>query len=326
MNDPITPGEPIKPIEPAEPIERTYPTDPPPVDESRWTLAAFLVVAFGLGAFLYKFLFHEGLGHTSGIFIGIPAVLAIGLAFARRPKSVTGSILRGITFALLIIAPFLGEGYLCIIFAAPLFYAVGLAVGSLIEYFRNRRARTLSCIALLLLPMSLEGIVPQLTHERAQSVEVTQIVSAPASAVESALAQSPQVATELPRFLRIGFPRPLAAGGTGLNINDTRTIHFAGAEGDPPGDLVMRVTEYQPGHAHFQTISDSSKLTQWVRWQSSDVTWSPIDATHTSVTWRIDFDRQLDPFWYFTPWERVAVRQAAKYLIASNATPAGSPQ
>lgn len=326
MNDRITPDGPLKPIEPSEPIERIHPTDPPPVDESRWTLVAFLVVAFGLGSLLYKFLFREGLGHTSGIFIGIPAVLAIALAFARRPKSVTGAILRGITFALLVIAPFLGEGYLCILFAAPIFYVVGLAVGSLVEYFRNRRARTLSCIALFLLPMSLEGIVPWLTHDRAQSVTVTQVVNAPSTAIEAALTQSPRISTTLPRFLRIGFPRPLQADGTGLNINDTRTIHFTGAEGDPPGDLVMRVTAHTANYARFETISDSSKLTQWVRWQSSDVTWTPIDATHTSVTWRIGFDRQLDPYWYFTPWERIAVRQAAKYLIAASATPAGSPQ
>lgn len=326
MNDPFPPDGPLKPIEPSEPIEPIHPTDPPPVDESRWTLGAFLVVAFGLGAFLYKFLFHEGLGHTSGIFIGIPAVLAIGLAFARRPKSITGSILRGITFALLIIAPLLGEGYLCILFAAPIFYVVGLAVGSLAEYFKNKKAGTLSCVALILLPLSLEGVVPQLTFNRFQSVAVTQVVDAPSAAVEAALTHSPRISTALPRFLRIGFPRPLQATGTGLNINDTRTIHFTGAEGDPPGDLVMRVTAHTSNHARFETVSDSSKLTQWVGWQSSDVTWTPIDATHTAVTWRIGFNRQLDPYWYFTPWERIAVRQAAKYLIAANATPAEPPQ
>jgi hypothetical protein len=245
---------------------------------------------------------------------------------APRTKSVTGGILRGITFALLLIAPLLGEGYLCILFAAPLFYAIGLAVGSLVEYFRAKKVRTLSCIAIVLLPMSLEGIVPQLTHNRGQLVEVTQVVNAAPDKVESALARSPRIDTALPHFLRIGFPRPLEAHGEGLARGDTRTIHFAGAEGDPPGDLTMRVTEHQPGHARFETVSDSSKLTQWVRWQSSDVTWTAIDATHTSVTWRIAFDRELDPYWYFSPWEHVAVRQAVKYLITANATPAGAPQ
>ena len=324
MNDSIKHSGPSQPIEPAEPIERSYPTKREPIsaiNSAQWTLAAFFFVTFGVAALLYKFLMQGGFGHTSAMFIGIPALLAIALALSPRPKSITGGILRGITFALLLIAPFLGEGYLCILFAAPLFYAVGIAVGSLVEYFRRQRATTLSCIAIILLPLSLEGIVPQLTYDRAQSVAVTQAVNATSAEVEVALTHSPSIDTALPRFLRVGFPRPLEARGTGLNINDTRTIHFAGAEGDPPGDLVMRVTEHQPGHARFEAVRDSSKLTQWLRWQSSDVTWTAIDATHTSVTWRIDFDRQLDPYWYFTPWERLAVHQAAKYLIAANATP-----
>lgn len=333
MNDSITSSEPTEPDPSAklmEAVTRTYPVAPEPPTltaggSARWTLAAFFMVIFPLGAVLYRVFNIGGLGHTSAMFIGIPAILAIALVFAPRAKSVIGGIVRGITFALLVIAPFVGEGYLCILFTAPIFYAVGVAIGAAVEYFRAKRARTLACVALFFLPISLEGVVPWLTHDRTQTVEATQSISAPASAVESALTHSPRIDRALPRFLRIGFPRPLEAHGMGLVPGDTRTIHFAGAEGDPPGDLVMRVTRHDPGHARFETISDSSKLTQWVRWQSSDVTWTPIDATHTSVTWRITFDRQLDPFWYFAPWERVAVRQAARYLITANATPAAQP-
>jgi hypothetical protein len=45
----------------------------------------------------------------------------------------------------------------------------------------------------------------------------------------------------------------------------------------------------------FEAVNDSSKLLQWIRWESSEVTYRPVDATHTAVTWRISFDRQLDP-------------------------------
>lgn len=121
--------------------------------------------------------------------------------------------------------------------------------------------------------------------------------------------------------MRIGFPRPLEAYGTGLTLGSTRTIHFAGAEGDPPGDLVMRVCERGQGFVRFETVSHKSKLTQWIRWDSSEIRWFSVDATHTQVVWRIRFERQLDPVWYFTPWERAAVRDAASYLIAAIAAP-----
>jgi hypothetical protein len=290
------------------------------IEPAQWSVVA-IIVAFAAGAFLYKLLMHERLGHSAAMFLGIPAVLAILLALAPKAKTATGGILKGITLALLVVAPSLGEGYLCILVASPLFYIVGIVVGLAVDRLRRKRDATLSCVALFLLPMCFEGVVPQLTFNRAQSVEVRSVVAAPADEVEHALMRAPDVNAPLPLALRIGFPRPLTAWGEGLGIGDTRTIHFAGAEGDPPGDLLMRVAERRRGYARFETVSDQSKLTQWVRWTSSEVEWTALDEGHTTVTWRIDFRRQLDPAWYFTPWEREAVKKAAAYLIDANATP-----
>ena len=278
------------------------------IEPAQWGVVA-VIVAFAAGAFLYKLLMHEQLGHSAAMFLGVPAVLAILLALAPRAKTATGGILKGITLALLVVAPLLGEGYLCILMASPLFYVVGLVVGLAVDRQRRKRDATVSCVALFLLPMCLEGVIPQLTFNRTQSVEVRSVVAAPAGAVELALAQGLNVNAPLPLGLRVGFPRPLRAWGEGLAIGDTRTIHFAGAE-------------RHPGYARFETVSDASKLTQWVRWTSSEVEWKALDEGHTTVTWRIGFERQLDPAWYFTPWERAAVREAAAYLIAADATPA----
>jgi len=295
-----------------------------------WIIA--WVLAFTVAGLLYRLLVtHQPLGRTALMFLGLPVVLAALLSLTRPAKTITGSILFGITFVLLILGPIMGEGYLCILMAAPLFYGVGALVGAGIDAIdsikEKRRRNSARCAALvLLLPMSLEGVFPATTIPRGQAVEVTRVVAAPVSAVEQALASNARIGEPLPRLLRIGFPRPLAVHGGGLAEGDMRTIHFSGAEGDPEGDQLVRVAEREPGFVRFETVSDSSKLTQWVRWEASDVQWRAVDATHTQVTWRIYFARQLDPAWYFTPWERLAVRQAAAYLIAAKATPAGAPQ
>lgn len=288
------------------------------VSAAQWSVI-LLVIAFTLGAFLYRYLRHEQLGHSAAMFLGIPAILAIVLALTPKAKTVTGGILKGITLALLIIAPLLGEGYLCILIASPLFYIVGIIIGLIVDWTQRRRGATLSCIALVMLPMCLEGVTPELTWNREQVVEVTRVVPASSAAIENSLSRPPDLQIPLPRYLRIGFPGPLAVSGGGLAVGSTRKIHFAGAEGDPPGDLVLRVGVREPGLVRFDAVSDSSKLTQWIRWDCSEVRWSAIDASHTQVTWRIRFERQLDPAWYFIPWERAAVREAAEYLIAANA-------
>jgi hypothetical protein len=286
-------------------------------------LARWMLAAMAVGAFLYGLLLHRNMGHSAAMFLGIPTVLAVLLALTSKARTVTGGILTVITLVLLIIAPLVGEGYLCILMASPLFYLVGILVGLAVDWSRRGRKTTLSCVALVLLPMCLEGVNPELSLNRSQTVEVTRVVHASADNVEAALALSPRIRTQLPGFLRIGFPRPLQARGEGLVAGALRTIHFSGAEGDPPGDLVMKVTERRPGYVRFETVSDRSKLTQWVRWDGSEVEWKEIDATHTAVTWRVRFERQLDPAWYFVPWERAAVHEAAKYLIEANATPRG---
>jgi len=294
--------------------------DQPDERRNRRILIGFILAVSG-GSLLYRLLLHEHLGQTAAMFLGIPAVLAILLALAPKAETVTGGILKGITLALLIVAPLLGEGYLCILIAAPLFYVVGIAVGLAADWRREKRDGTLMCVAVVLLPFCLEGVVPELTFHRTQRVEVRSIVSGSEDEVSRALAASPRVDATLPRLLRIGFPRPLEAHGSGLEQGATRVIHFAGAEGDPPGDLVMRVVESRRGYVRFATVSDGSKLTQWLLWKSSEVRWSAIDRDHTEVVWTIEFDRQLDPAWYFTPWERYAVGKAAAFLIEANATP-----
>jgi len=98
------------------------------IEPAQWGIAA-VIAAFAAGAFLYKLLMHEQLGHSAAMFLGVPAVLAILLKLAPRAKTATGGILKGITLALLVVAPLLGEGYLCILMASPLFYVVGLVVG-----------------------------------------------------------------------------------------------------------------------------------------------------------------------------------------------------
>jgi hypothetical protein len=290
------------------------------IKPAQWTLIA-ITIAFTAGGVIYRLLMRNDLGHSAAMFLGIPAILAIVLALAPNPKSITGGILKGITLALLILAPLLGEGYVCILFASPLFYLVGTVIGLIVDGFRNKRNTTLSCVALVMLPLSLEGVSPQLSFDRVQTVEATRVVDASADAVEHQLARTLDIATVLPAALRIGFPRPLQASGEGLEIGALRSIHFAGAEGDPPGDLTMRVTARRPDFVRFETTSDTSKLTQWIAWDRSEVRWNQIDATHTRVVWRIQFERKLDPVWYFAPIEQAFVHQAAEYLISADATP-----
>jgi hypothetical protein len=286
---------------------------------SQWNLI-FLIIAVAFGSAMYRLIVRGRLEQTAVLFIGIPAVLAIVLAMMPKAKTVTGGILKGLTVALLLSGPLLGEGFICILMASPLFYLVGLLVGLIVDWNHDKRRTTLSCLLLIFLPMSLEGSLRRLSFNREETVRVSQVVNASERDVEVALRHSPRTNLPLPVYLRIGFPRPTEARGDGLGIGATRTIHFAGGEGHP-GDLLLLVTESYPGHVRFEAVSDHSKVAHWLGWKSSEVEWTRLDGDHTRVSWTLHFERRLDPAWYFRPWERYAVRLAAEYLIRANATP-----
>ncbi len=285
----------------------------------RWLV--IMIIALSLAAGFYRLLAAHRLQTTSATLLGIPALLAVLVALTPRAKTVTGGIMKTIALMLLIVSPLLGEGWFCILLVSPLFFLVGGIVGFFADRARRQREVKVLCLALVLLPMSLEGVVPTLTVNREQSVEATRIIPASSAAVEAALRSQPHLQRSLPWLLRIGFPRPLAAGGDGLEPGALRTIRFSGAEGAPAGDLVTRVIERRPGYVRSETLVDTSKLAHWMRWETSEVWWQPLDAGHTRVTWRIRYQRGLDPAWYFAPWERAAVKAAATYMIEAQATP-----
>jgi len=285
--------------------------------KAKWALGG-LVLAVGVASFMYRLLVLHKLEQTSALFIGLPVVLAILVILFVQPKSATGMLCMATTIALLVSGIFLGEGFICILMAAPLFYAVAVVIGIVIDFTRKkgRSQGTMTCLLVVgFLPMSLEGVRPQLSFPREQTVVRESVVPRSGAEVEENLAGTPQFVDRLPGYLRMGFPRPTSAEGRGLKPGDVRLVHFAGGEGKP-GDLVLRVSEANENHIVFKMDSDTSHVAHWLHWESAEVEWEPQGAG-TRVRWTLHYRRLLDPAWYFAPWERYAVGLASEYLIES---------
>jgi hypothetical protein len=289
--------------------------------QPRFTAAQFalaaIVIAVAIGGAVYRILVNDRLEQTAALFIGLPAILALVLTLTPRAKSTVGITVKGITIALLLSGPLLGEGFICILMAAPLFYAVGIIVALTINAIRRKSGRAgpaaYSVVVLPLLLASLEGVDDRLSFSRAERVDVMRTVLADAGTIETRLAAVPTFDAPLPPFLRLKFPRPVAAYGDGLAVGARRTIHFAGGEGRP-GDLILEVVRREPRLVVFRAVRDDSKIAHWLTWKEVEVRWTPRDGRSTTVRWTASYDRELDPAWYFAPWERYAVRRSMEFL------------
>src|SRR5258708_4138391 len=228
-------------------------------------VVAAVAIALGIGSLVYRLLHATDLDQTAALFIGIPSLMAFAAAFIAlrlHADSVIGITLKTITIGLLLSGPVLGEGFICVLLAAPLFYAVGLLIAVAIELVRRfaRSRGHSSTLGLLLLPvlaLSLEGVMPALSMPRqATSIAERTIVATPAM-VEAALAQSPHFDVPVQGVLGIGFPTPARASGQGLAVGDRR-VGTSVTRGGRGRDLVMEVTASGQGWVRFQPVSDGT--------------------------------------------------------------------
>jgi hypothetical protein len=229
---------------------------------------------------------------------------------------------------LLLAVPVFREGYICVIFAAPILYIVTAIAGGLIDLLDRRPTRggRVEATALLAIPllMAAEGIHPAVTIDRHADVRRQRIIEASAEDIRAQLARRFVIEQPMPWFVRI-FRQPAAITGSGLSTGDTRTfllIYRKWVYWNPrEGLATFRIERPSENHVRYLPVADSTFIGDYVRWQSADLMIEPIDARRTRVTLHIAYHRMLDPAWYFGPLERLAVRQAADVFLDNGATP-----
>src|SRR5260221_2939666 len=172
-----------------EPILNVFILESTTMDLSERKLAQGMVIGFILllaaGSIGYRLLVVHHLEQTSAMFIGLPAVLAIGVALLPRTKTATGTIVKVLSLFLLLYGILLGEGFICILMASPLVLGVGCIVGVVVENATSR-PRLLVFVPIVLL--GLEGTAPQLSFPREEVVSVQKIASAAPADIRSRLA------------------------------------------------------------------------------------------------------------------------------------------
>jgi hypothetical protein len=293
-------------------------TDTSPARRRRLRSFGLVLVALVVASLVFRFLAGVGLHHTSLLFVGIPAILAWVMASGEPPKTATGSVMRTTTLALLVSWIFLGEAFICVLMAAPIFYLIaGLVAWGKSSGERRRSAKLLP---VLLVPLALEGTTPALSTSRDREVVAEAIVSADIEQVRLRLARTPRFDRELPLFFRLGFPTPRHPAGEGLRVGDRRSVMFA-HEGHHSGTLSLEIMESTPTRVRFAAVSDDSYLTHWLFWRGAVVELQPVGREQTRVRWTLQYSRRLDPSWYFDPLERYGVTLAAHYLLDNLTTP-----
>ncbi|KAB2345197.1 hypothetical protein [Actinomadura rudentiformis] len=282
---------------------------------ARRTLLAVVAALFA-AILAYKILKAGGLEQTALFYVGIPALIALTVVQTARPRSTLGTIMATITVGLALAGPLLGEGVVCLIIAAPLFYLVGAFVGLFADWAGRRRGMQ----ALLIVPLLLAAEGTAVGLPRGGEVTVTRTAAA-GTDVERSVAAAPEFGPVRSRLLRLKFPKPVRSDGTGLDIGATRLITFTprkslGIDARPePRTMELKVVRRETGRVVFAITKDTT-LARWLELREAEFSWH---SARLSVTLR--YSRTFDPAWYFSPVQQHAMRDAAAYLAETFTAP-----
>lgn len=301
-------------------------------NRAQWTFAT-IVVLFGVCVVLTKVLRGVGLGQSAAFYMGLPLVLALLMVLMPNSGNAYGMVLKAVTICLLLSIPVLGEGFVCVLFIAPLAYAIPLLVVAVVRLSKGRHRRMqVVAVPALLAVMALEGVTPELAVDGNAEVSATRTVEATSAQVEAALAE-PLGFGEPSGVLALGFPRPLMDHGSALRVGERRVVMFDGAHhrmplmkqhhwGTEGTELVFEISARTPTSVRMRVLSDATPIATWLHWRQVEIRWESVDSERTAITWVLDYERQLAPAWYFGPLERFVAGRAANYLLDSLDLPA----
>jgi hypothetical protein len=308
---------------------------PPPQrigTRERWILAAIVALVFA-GLIALRVTSWGGLDQTALFYVGLPATIALLIVFTARPKTGVGTAMAVTALLLAMSGPLLAEGMVCLLMAAPLIFGVVALVATVFSSIA--RGGPGSRHALLFVPvlfaLTLEGVGGTTILPRDGQGTGERLVDAAPDRVAAALAAPPEYgAFEAPFLRAVPFPEPVRATGEGLEVGDTRVVHFTPrttlAIGDEPTPRRMELVVVESsvgadgGRVVFDVVEDTA-FSRWMDMRRAEAVWTPADGG-TRLAWSIDYERTYEPSWYFGPLQAYATDLASEYLAATFGTTA----
>ena len=233
--------------------------------------------------------------------------------YSDTPKSAYGVVFRTITIFLLLSSILLGEGLVCIIFMAPMFYAVAGIIVFIYEYLKKKNKTNLNVF--ILIPVLFAMAQGHEITKAPQVLKVSTKLTIDETHDLTNLNRSPNMLKNLPDFFKIGFPKPISLEGKGTEVGDFRKITFL-SNTKGAGILHLEIKEKTENSITFKVVEDQTHIDHWLTWEEINVK-IKNEETGRSVVWTSNFRCDLGPSWYFEPVEKYGVKLMNEHLINS---------
>lgn len=290
--------------------------------------SVFILLAIGLTALFIHLLFIGGLGQSALLYMLVPYSLSVMVAMVRpynESNDIWVNYLKHLTTASVIFLAtsiVLREGFICVLFFFPIYvFFVSLAYlirASLVRKKLKNKSLYSTAVPLLVLLMSMEGTTESLSFSRETQVEVTHVTSLSIDEVKQNLATSFDLETERHWLLSV-FPMPYQIDAGSLNVGDVHTIKTRYKRwfvtNTHEGQAQLRIEHVGPYKIKTKFLNDTTYFSSYLKVHGTEINLTPLKSGRTKIALRIDYQRSLDPAWYFHPLQKFGVSKMAEYLI-----------
>ena len=269
-------------------------------------------------------------GDTALFYILVPYLISL-VIYWTTPKAEPGSLARQTlgrhmkeaATVFVLIAAFMLEGFLCVLFSAPIYF-LAIGAGYLTSYsisgLRHRLRHRVNAYALPVLAaiLSLEGVSAATTLDRENRVTHVATVEAGIAELKANLAKP--IAFDKPRqwFIAL-FPAPVRVEAGSLNPGDIHKVGFVYRKwivtNAKHGEMLLRVDAVGDDGVETTVIENDSYLASYMTIEGTRIRFEEVGPGRTRVSLTIFYKRKLDPVWYFGPLQRFAMTESARYLV-----------
>lgn len=293
---------------------------------SRWV---YLIFAMGVVSLVIRSLLSTQFANTALLYVAIPFIISFLLFhFARNDeREGFGAHLLDATILMFGTSAFLFEGFICVLFFYPiyiLFAAIGYAVAAGQERRRQKGEENhlkSSFIPLIIAVMAIEGTAPSTSFERHNSVTREFIIAADVTTIQTNMAAPVDLPKKRNWFLSI-FPLPIETRAGSLNVGDVHEMDFVYKRwfftNIKMGQMALRIDTVSEDQITTSIVKNTSYLSTYLKIIGSEINFTPLPDGDTHVSLTMNYERLLDPAWYFGPLQHYAVSHMCDYFVDAN--------
>lgn len=274
-------------------------------------------------ALLMQLLTRVHLYHSSLLYILIPYLISVAITIFRPGKKAETLLQQYISHVLTALSILLstsiliGEGFVCIIFFAPIYLVVVSGTYLVRAYSKNKRTYS-TVLPLFVVLLSLEGTSPLLSLPRETYVEVNRSTALTPEQIKANLAKPFNLQKKRHWLISI-FPMPYRIDAGSLEPGDVHTVYtryhrwfFTNTHEGKARLLIENVDDYK---VTTRVLSDDTYFTSYLEGSGTEINLIPNSAGGTDIRFKLFYKRKLDPAWYFYPLQKIGVKKMGELII-----------